>query len=160
MKGKRYIGFILVLLAMVCIYVIFEAQDAQEHPYYDVYIDDVQVNFCAMRTSETPYLMYPVLGLIESLGGTISWQNDTVAYLSFADRTWEFNLEHVRLTSIGGIGNLLFPPPGSTEGVHIIKSKRDAYVDTRTLEHLLWNYLYVRKIDIDDAQQVVRLYTK
>lgn len=154
----------VVLLSFVCSCMIIVAQhttqDAQATKHYQVYINDVPVNYFALRTSEPPQIMLPFLALVESLGGTISWQNDTVACLSFAGKTWEFDFEHVRLCSIGSSSNLLCPPPGSTEGIHIIKSEREAYIDSSSLGFVLYNYLCVKMVDINDAQQVVRIYTK
>ena len=164
MKHAIYTGLILVLIAVVCTYVIFEmkyvAQNAQTQLHYDVYIDDVQATYYAMRTSDTPYIMMPFLALVESLGGTISWQSDTIACLSFAGKTWEFDFEHVRLYPNGSSSNLLCPPPGSPEGIHIIKSEQEAYIDSLSLGFVLYNYLCVKMVDIDDAQQVIRIYTK
>lgn len=164
MKHIIRIGLFLLLLSFVCTCVVlttsYVKQDARTQTHYHVYIDDVQAAYYAMRTPDTPYIMLPFLALVESLGGTVSWENDTTAYLSFAGKTWEFDFEHVRLFPKGSSSNLLCPPPGSTEGMHTIKSKRDAYVDSKSLEHLLRNYLCVKMVDIDDAQRVVRIYTK
>ena len=164
MKHKLYWCVCLLLLSLVCSCVIIVAQrttqDAHAPNHYQMYIDDVPVNYYALRTSAPPRIMLPFLALVESLGGTISWQNDTVACLSFAGETWAFDFEHVRLCPIGSSSNLLCPPPGSTEGINIIKSEQEAYIDSLSLGFVLYNYLCVKMVDIDDAQQVIRIYTK
>lgn len=169
MKHAIYVGLILTLLvlAVVCTYIIFEtryvSQEGQTQTYYAVYIDDVQVDYHAMRTSESPHVMLPVLALIESLGGTVSWQSDAVAYVTFLDILWEFNMksEQVLLRPVGSNSSgILYPPLGSTVGIFSLKVDRDAYIDSLSLQTLLFNYFRIRSVNVDDDQLVIQIYTK
>ncbi len=155
----------LLLFVCVCVMIIVSSQlqmrkDTLPQDYYRVYVNDKAVDFYAKTSPATPHIMLPVLALFESLGKPATWQSDTVAHLSIADKTWKFDLADVSLRPLGSHSDVLVPPPGSKEGKHFERNERDAYVDSGSLGHVLYDYLCVRMVDIDDAQRVIRIYTK
>ena len=158
---KKHWKALLFLLVLCCtgIVVAFVAcQHGQtELPpgHYRVYVDGKEMEW-HIKTSEDR-LMLPFLALAESLGIPIEWQSDTTAHLSFADRTWMFDLSDVSLKQLGSNSNVLMPPPGSTSGRRTEVAEQDAYISMDSAGWFICEYMNIRIDAIDKEQREVRI---
>ena len=166
MKYKLFNCWFRLLLILTCVFMMlfltaqFHKRNKLPQGYYYVKINNELAGYYAKYTPSAPYnIMLPFVSLVESLGGTFDWQNDTEAYLLLNGDTYIFDLESVSLCPPGSKSDLLFPPAGFT-GRSTEKTEKEAYVDGRTLHFFLIRYLDARIAEIDDEQQLVILETK
>lgn len=157
LRWKIWIPLLLMLCCAGVIAVMAAQQHGKDEPpegYYRVLIDDKEVDWYAKRSADK--LMLPFLALAESLGIPADWQNNTVAHLSFAGKTWAFNIKDGSLKQLGTNSDMLLPPPGSAEGKWMEPAEQDAYIDTISLGGFLREYI-TRMDVVDEELQVVRI---
>lgn len=157
--NKRWKVWLLIFLAAVAAIAVISAQmhkpDELPEGYYSVFVNDKAMNWFTKRSVDK--VLLPFLALTESVGISADWQSDTVAHLSFADRTWVFDLSDGSLKQLGTNSDVLFPPPGSMGGKRMEAVERDVYIDTISLGLFLREYMGARIDEIDEAQRVVRI---
>lgn len=157
LRWKIWLPLLLALACAGLIITISVRHEQEELPpeHFRVYVQDTLVDWYAKDAAGT--LMLPFLALAESLGIPHEWQSDSIAHLSFADRTWVFDLSDVSLKQLGSNSNMLMPPPGSTSGRRTEVIERDAYISSESLYLFLAEYMNTRIDAIDEERQEVRI---